>query len=70
MAPKPIRNLGDKSGGAKMTRIGKDKGEAAGANKRLTSTTGKAAGNNVSGSPRDAKTGDSNTPPIGSKTDR
>ncbi|KAJ1172719.1 hypothetical protein NDU88_004563 [Pleurodeles waltl] len=63
MAPKPIRNLGDKSGGAKMTRIGKDKGEAAGANKRLTSTTGKASGN-VSGSSRDAKTGDSNTPPL------
>ncbi|KAJ1148480.1 hypothetical protein NDU88_001315 [Pleurodeles waltl] len=40
-----------------MTRIGKDKGEAAGANKRLTSTTGKAAGNNVFGSSRDAKTG-------------
>ncbi|KAJ1192713.1 hypothetical protein NDU88_002019 [Pleurodeles waltl] len=47
-----------------MTRIGKDKGEAAGANKRLTSITGKAAGNNVSGSSRDAKTGDSNTPPL------
>ncbi|KAJ1209552.1 hypothetical protein NDU88_004926 [Pleurodeles waltl] len=63
MAPKTIRNLGDKSGGAKTTRIGKDKGEAAGANKRLTSITGKAAGSNVSGSLRDAKTGDSNTPP-------
>ncbi|KAJ1079610.1 hypothetical protein NDU88_000157 [Pleurodeles waltl] len=63
MAPKTIRNLGDKSGGAKTTRIGKDKGEAAGANKRLTSITGKAAGNNVSGSLRDAKTGNSNTPP-------
>ncbi|KAJ1208970.1 hypothetical protein NDU88_004349 [Pleurodeles waltl] len=49
--------------GAKTTRIGKDKGEAAGANKRRTSITGKAAGNNVSGSLRDAKTGNSNTPP-------
>ncbi|KAJ1090427.1 hypothetical protein NDU88_003559 [Pleurodeles waltl] len=57
MAPKTIRNLGDKSGGAKTTRIGKDKGEAAGANKRLTSIIGKAAGSNVSGSLRDAKTG-------------
>ncbi|KAJ1096299.1 hypothetical protein NDU88_001442 [Pleurodeles waltl] len=64
MAPKPVRNLGDKSGGAKMTRIGKDKGEAVGANKRLTSITGKAAGNNVSGMSRDAKTGNSNTPPL------
>ncbi|KAJ1100684.1 hypothetical protein NDU88_005765 [Pleurodeles waltl] len=64
MAPKPVRNLGDKSGGAKMKRIGKDKGEAVGANKRLTSITGKAAGNNMSGTSRDAKTGNSNTPPL------
>ncbi|KAJ1088524.1 hypothetical protein NDU88_001681 [Pleurodeles waltl] len=63
MAPKTIRNLGDNSGGAKTTRFGKDKGEAAGANKRLPSITGKAAGNNMSGSLRDAKMGNSNTPP-------
>ncbi|KAJ1219200.1 hypothetical protein NDU88_006771 [Pleurodeles waltl] len=56
MVPKTIRNLGDKSGGAKTTRIGKDKAEAAGANKHLTSIIGKAAGSNVSGSLRDAKT--------------
>ncbi|KAJ1205863.1 hypothetical protein NDU88_001288 [Pleurodeles waltl] len=64
MAPKTIRNLGDKSGGAKMTRISKDKGEAAGANKRMTSKTGKAAGNNMSGPLRDAKMGNSNIPPL------
>ncbi|KAJ1175152.1 hypothetical protein NDU88_000443 [Pleurodeles waltl] len=62
MAPKTTRNLGDKSEGAKTTRIGKDKGEAAGANKRLTSITGKAAGKNMSGPVRDAKMGNSNTP--------
>ncbi|KAJ1168626.1 hypothetical protein NDU88_000545 [Pleurodeles waltl] len=63
MAPKTIRNLGDKSEGAKMTRTGKDKGETVGANKRLTSITGKAAGKNMFGSVRDAKMGDSTTPP-------
>ncbi|KAJ1190740.1 hypothetical protein NDU88_000062 [Pleurodeles waltl] len=63
MAPKPTRNLGDKSEGAKTTRIGKDKGEAAVANKRLTSITGKAAGKNMSEPVRNAKMGNSNTPP-------
>ncbi|KAJ1149269.1 hypothetical protein NDU88_002081 [Pleurodeles waltl] len=63
MAPKIVRSLGDKSGGAKTTRIGNDKGEAAGVNKRLTSITGKAAGNNMSGPLRDAKMGNSNIPP-------
>ncbi|KAJ1199104.1 hypothetical protein NDU88_002942 [Pleurodeles waltl] len=42
MAPKAIRNLGDKSEGVKMTRVGRDKGETAGVNKRLTSITGGA----------------------------
>ncbi|KAJ1153557.1 hypothetical protein NDU88_006316 [Pleurodeles waltl] len=37
MAPKAIRNLGDKTEGAKTTRVGRDKGESAGVNKRLTS---------------------------------
>ncbi|KAJ1165606.1 hypothetical protein NDU88_006027 [Pleurodeles waltl] len=59
MVPKTTRNLGDKSEGAKTTRIGKDKGEAAGANKRLTSIAGKAAGKNMSGPVRDAKMGNS-----------
>ncbi|KAJ1097469.1 hypothetical protein NDU88_002587 [Pleurodeles waltl] len=40
MAPKTIRNLGDKSEGAKTTRIGRDKGETVGLNKRLASVTG------------------------------
>ncbi|KAJ1141848.1 hypothetical protein NDU88_008176 [Pleurodeles waltl] len=53
---KPSGILEIRVGGAKTTRIGKDKGEAAGANKRLTSITGKATGNNGSGSLRDAKT--------------
>ncbi|KAJ1162973.1 hypothetical protein NDU88_003437 [Pleurodeles waltl] len=57
MAPKTIRNLGDKSEGAKMTRTGKDKGETVGGNKRLTSITGKAAGKNMFGSMKDAKMG-------------
>ncbi|KAJ1116520.1 hypothetical protein NDU88_004730 [Pleurodeles waltl] len=61
MAPKTIRNLGDKSEGAKTTRTGKDKGETVGANKRLTSITGKAAGKNMFGSMRDAKMGDGNS---------
>ncbi|KAJ1115677.1 hypothetical protein NDU88_003899 [Pleurodeles waltl] len=63
MAPKTIRNLGDKSEGVKMTRIRRDKGETAGVNKRLTSITGKAAGKNTLGLMKDAKTSDSTTPP-------
>ncbi|KAJ1138832.1 hypothetical protein NDU88_005213 [Pleurodeles waltl] len=61
MAPKASRNLGDKSEGAKTTRTGRDKGESAGLNKRLTSTTGKAAGKNTSGLMKDAKMSDSTT---------
>ncbi|KAJ1150671.1 hypothetical protein NDU88_003461 [Pleurodeles waltl] len=63
MAPKTIRNLGDKSEGAKTTRIGRDKGETVGLNKRLTSITGKAAGKNTSGLMKDAKMSDSTTSP-------
>ncbi|KAJ1176992.1 hypothetical protein NDU88_002259 [Pleurodeles waltl] len=63
MAPKAIRNLGDKSEGVKMTRIGRDKGETAGVNKRLTSITGKAAGKNTLGLMKDAKMSDSTIPP-------
>ncbi|KAJ1176905.1 hypothetical protein NDU88_002172 [Pleurodeles waltl] len=64
MAPNASRNLGDKSEGAKTTRIGRDKGESAGLNKRLTSTTGKAAGKNTSGLMKDAKMSDSTTSPL------
>ncbi|KAJ1115640.1 hypothetical protein NDU88_003862 [Pleurodeles waltl] len=63
MAPKTIRNLGDKSEGVKTTRIGRDKGETVGANKRLTSITGKAAGKNTLGLMKDAKMSDSTTTP-------
>ncbi|KAJ1186338.1 hypothetical protein NDU88_003120 [Pleurodeles waltl] len=47
-----------------MTRIGKDKGEAAGLSKRLVSTTGKAVGKNTSGLSKDAKTNDNVAPPL------
>ncbi|KAJ1149987.1 hypothetical protein NDU88_002785 [Pleurodeles waltl] len=57
MAPKVNRHLGDKSEGAKIARSGRGKGESAGLNKRLTSTTGKAGGENTStlGLMKDAK---------------
>ncbi|KAJ1215573.1 hypothetical protein NDU88_003181 [Pleurodeles waltl] len=61
MAPKASRNLGDKSEGAKTTRTGRDKGESAGLNKRLKSTTGKAAGKKTSRLMKDAKMSDSTT---------
>ncbi|KAJ1165467.1 hypothetical protein NDU88_005895 [Pleurodeles waltl] len=61
MAPKASWNPGDKSEGAKTSRTGRDKGELAGLNKRLTSTTGKAAGKNTSGLMKDAKMSDSTT---------
>ncbi|KAJ1100327.1 hypothetical protein NDU88_005413 [Pleurodeles waltl] len=64
MAPKTIRNYGDKSEGARTTRIGRDKGETAGLSKRLASTTGKAVGKNTSGLLKDAKTSDNTTPPL------
>ncbi|KAJ1092396.1 hypothetical protein NDU88_005506 [Pleurodeles waltl] len=64
MAPKTIRNLGDKSEGAKTTHIGRDKGETVGLNKRLASITGKVAGKNTSGLMKDAKMSDSTTPPL------
>ncbi|KAJ1164972.1 hypothetical protein NDU88_005402 [Pleurodeles waltl] len=41
MAPKATRNPGDKTEGVKTTRVGRDKGEPAGVNKRLTSIVGK-----------------------------
>ncbi|KAJ1089366.1 hypothetical protein NDU88_002517 [Pleurodeles waltl] len=64
MAPKTIRNYGDKSEGARTKRIGRDKGETAGLSKRLASTTGKAVGKNTSGLLKDAKTSDNTTPPL------
>ncbi|KAJ1205529.1 hypothetical protein NDU88_000961 [Pleurodeles waltl] len=62
MAPKAIRNLGDKTEGAKTTRVGRNKVELAGVNKRLTSIVGKTAGKNMMGWGKDAKMGDSTTP--------
>ncbi|KAJ1128830.1 hypothetical protein NDU88_007203 [Pleurodeles waltl] len=57
MAPKVNRYLGDKSEGAKIARSGRGKGESAGLNKRSTSTTGKAGGENTatSGLMKDVK---------------
>ncbi|KAJ1208009.1 hypothetical protein NDU88_003399 [Pleurodeles waltl] len=48
MAPKANRHLGDKNEGVKTVRSGRGKGEPLGSNKRLASTTGKAAGENAS----------------------
>ncbi|KAJ1084385.1 hypothetical protein NDU88_004534 [Pleurodeles waltl] len=62
MAPKTIRNYGDKSESARTTRIGRDKGEKVGLNKRLASITGKAAGKITSGLMKDAKMSNSTTP--------
>ncbi|KAJ1115149.1 hypothetical protein NDU88_003375 [Pleurodeles waltl] len=67
MAPKVSRNLGDRSEGAKTSRTGREKGESAGLNKRLTSTTGKAGGKNTSGLMKDAKMSDSTTSLLESK---
>ncbi|KAJ1190646.1 hypothetical protein NDU88_007384 [Pleurodeles waltl] len=67
MAPKTIRNYGDKSEGARTTRIGRDKGETVGLSKRLASITGKAVGKNTSGLMKDAKTSDNTTPPLETK---
>ncbi|KAJ1141999.1 hypothetical protein NDU88_008327 [Pleurodeles waltl] len=64
MAPKTIRNYGDKSEGARTTRIGRDKGETVGISKRLASITGKAAGKNTAGLMKDAKMSDNTTPPL------
>ncbi|KAJ1089558.1 hypothetical protein NDU88_002709 [Pleurodeles waltl] len=70
MAPKATRNSGDKTDGAKMTHVGRDKGEPAGVNKRLTSIAGKAVVKNALGSVKDAKMSDSITPPTGNQGER
>ncbi|KAJ1208737.1 hypothetical protein NDU88_004120 [Pleurodeles waltl] len=62
MAPKITRNSGDKLDGSKTTRAGRDKGDLAGANRRLMSTIGKSTGKNMPGMGKDAKTSDSTTP--------
>ncbi|KAJ1201668.1 hypothetical protein NDU88_005474 [Pleurodeles waltl] len=62
MAPKTARNSGDRMDGSKMTCIGRDKGDLAGANRRPISTTGKPTGKNTSGPGKDAKTNDNVTP--------
>ncbi|KAJ1136781.1 hypothetical protein NDU88_003195 [Pleurodeles waltl] len=64
MAPKATRNSGDKNEGAKMMHIGRDKGEPARVNKRLTSTAGKIVGKNMPGLGKDVKTSDSITPSL------
>ncbi|KAJ1215997.1 hypothetical protein NDU88_003603 [Pleurodeles waltl] len=64
MAPKATRNPGDKNEGAKMTRIGRDKGEPARANTHLTSIAVKTVGKNMPGLGKDVKTSDSITPSL------
>ncbi|KAJ1106614.1 hypothetical protein NDU88_004015 [Pleurodeles waltl] len=64
MAPKATRNPGDKTEGVKVTRVGRDKGELPGANKRLTSTAGKVAGKNMLSLEKDAKMSGSITTPL------
>ncbi|KAJ1192859.1 hypothetical protein NDU88_002165 [Pleurodeles waltl] len=64
MPPKPTRNLGEKTEGMKVTRVGRDKGELTGANKRLTAVVAKPAVENMSSLGRGAKTSDNTiTPP-------
>ncbi|KAJ1161923.1 hypothetical protein NDU88_002403 [Pleurodeles waltl] len=55
MAPKATWNPGGKTDGVKTTRVGRDKGEPAVVNKRLTSIAGKAVGKNTLGLVKDAK---------------
>ncbi|KAJ1174328.1 hypothetical protein NDU88_006150 [Pleurodeles waltl] len=68
MPPTATRNPGDKSDkteGVKATRVGRDKGELMGVNKRLTSVAGKPAWKNMLGLGKDAKMSDSTiTPPL------
>ncbi|KAJ1143411.1 hypothetical protein NDU88_009720 [Pleurodeles waltl] len=63
MAPKATRNPGNKTEGVEATRVGRDKGELAGVNKRLTSIAGKPAGKNMLSLWKDAKMSDSTTTP-------
>ncbi|KAJ1175620.1 hypothetical protein NDU88_000907 [Pleurodeles waltl] len=62
MAPKIARNSGDKTDGAKIIRIRKDKGDSAGVSRRPTSIMAKPTGKNTTGLGKDAKTEDSTTP--------
>ncbi|KAJ1152941.1 hypothetical protein NDU88_005714 [Pleurodeles waltl] len=64
MAPKAIRNPGDKNEGTKITRTGRDKVESARVNKRPTSIAGKSAGKNMPVLGKDVKISDSNTSPL------
>ncbi|KAJ1149636.1 hypothetical protein NDU88_002443 [Pleurodeles waltl] len=70
MAPKATWNPGDKTKGVKAKRVGRDKGELPGVNKRLTSTAGKVAGKNMLSLGKDAKmSGSITTPPLEIKTE-
>ncbi|KAJ1180926.1 hypothetical protein NDU88_006137 [Pleurodeles waltl] len=63
MPPKPTRNLGEKTEGVKVTRVGRGKGELTGANKRLTAIVAKPAVENMLSLGRGSKTSDSTTTP-------
>ncbi|KAJ1155174.1 hypothetical protein NDU88_007909 [Pleurodeles waltl] len=63
MPPKPTRNLGEKTEGVKVTRVGRGKGELTGANKRLTAIVAKPAVENMLSLGRGVKTSDNITTP-------
>ncbi|KAJ1198641.1 hypothetical protein NDU88_002480 [Pleurodeles waltl] len=63
MAPKAIRNPGDKTEGVKAARVGRGKGELPGVNKRPTSIAAKPTGENMLSLGKDAKISDSTTTP-------
>ncbi|KAJ1151373.1 hypothetical protein NDU88_004155 [Pleurodeles waltl] len=63
MPPKPTRNLGEKTEGVKVTRVGRGKGELTGANKRLTAVVAKSAVENMLSLGRGAKTSDNTITP-------
>ncbi|KAJ1155091.1 hypothetical protein NDU88_007827 [Pleurodeles waltl] len=67
MPPKPTRNLGEKTEGVKVTRVGRGKGELTGANKRLTAIVAKPAVENMLSLGRGAKTSDNTITPDGNQ---
>ncbi|KAJ1123505.1 hypothetical protein NDU88_001974 [Pleurodeles waltl] len=64
MAPKILRNSGDKTDNAKSLRSGKEKGDQAGANRRPTSIAGRQPGRSTTGQSKDLKLSDNVTPPV------
>ncbi|KAJ1117756.1 hypothetical protein NDU88_005953 [Pleurodeles waltl] len=63
MAPKTIRNFGDKGEGVQSTRVGKDSGDAAPAGRRPASGATKPCGKNKGGTAKDGKNATGIPPP-------